>query len=150
MAYNFKVVDHQAAADSKDTIKTIAEVSALLAGTNADPTAVGGYSTGSGGVVVQATDKSTAVTLSTPVGKVTLNGAALAAATIVSFTLTNTLILPTDLIEIKHVSAGTSGAYTVNAFPGTGSAVISVRNNTAGSLSEALVLRFEIRRSADA
>jgi hypothetical protein len=46
-----------------------------------------GYATGAGGTVTQATSKSTAVTLNTVTGAITMNNAALAAATIVSFTL---------------------------------------------------------------
>lgn len=118
--------------------------------TSSSPSAGVGYTTGAGGAVVQGTDKSTTVVLSTVTGKITMNAAALNAATIVSFTLTNTQLTATDMLVIEHVSGGTSGAYTINAFPGAGSAVISVRNNTAGNLSEAIVLRFAIIRSKDA
>jgi len=73
-----------------------------------------------------------------------MNGAALAANTTVSFTLTNSNITATDIIILQHTSVGTNGAYNLNAFPAAGSAVISVRNVTAGSLSEAIVLSFVI------
>ena len=46
----------------------------------------------SGGTVTQATNKGTAVTLSTESGQITLNGAALADAAEVSFTVTNSRI----------------------------------------------------------
>lgn len=104
---------------------------------------------GAGGSVTQLTDKSTAVTLNSQIGKITLNGAALAAATIGSFTFTNSNIVGTSNVRFEHVSGGTAGAYTVANFPGAGSTVVSVRNNTAGSLSEAIVLRFEITPSSD-
>lgn len=123
-------------------------VSAAL--TSSSPSAGVGYATGAGGVIIQGTDKSTIVVLSKVTGKITLNAASLAAATIVSFTLTNTQLLSTDVLVVEHVSGGTSGAYTINAFPSDGSAVISVRNNTAGALAEAIVLRFAIIRSKDA
>lgn len=99
-------------------------------------------SLGAGGTVTQQTNKSTAVTLNTDSGEITMNGAALAAATIVSFTLTNSTIGSADSLVLNHVTTGTRGAYTLNAQCSAGSAVIYVRNNTAGSLSEAIVIRF--------
>lgn len=106
-----------------------------------------GYATGAGGTVTQTPNKTSAVTLSKITGQVTTSNAALAAATIVSFTLTNTTISATDHVIVTHQSGGTSGAYSFNAFPGAGSAVISIRNNTAGSLSEALVLKITVIKS---
>lgn len=107
-----------------------------------------GYITGEGGVVTQATSKSTGVTLNKKCGEITLNGAALAAATIVSFTLTNTAIGASDLLVLNHSSGGTAGAYTLNAQCASGSASINVRNATAGSLSEAIVIRFAVIKGA--
>ena len=69
----------------------------------------------SGGTVTQATNKGTAVTLSTESGQITLNGAALADAAEVSFTVTNTKIAATDVVVACHASAGTAGAYIVSA-----------------------------------
>lgn len=109
-----------------------------------------GFATGAGGTVTQLTNKATGVTLSKAHGLVTMNAAALAAATIVSHTLTNTAIAATDQVVCTHVSGGTSGAYTINAFPGAGSAVVAVRNNTAGSLSEAIVYRFTVVKGVNA
>lgn len=79
-----------------------------------------------------------------------MNGAALAAATIVSFTLTNTQIAAGDVLILNHVSGGTPGAYTINAQCGAGSATINVRNNTAGSLSEAIVIGFVLVKGVTA
>jgi hypothetical protein len=103
-----------------------------------------GYTTGAGGTVTQATDKSTAVVLNKPSGEITMQAAALSAATSVSFTLTNSVIGPRDLLTINLVGGGTAGAYTFGANCTTGSAVITVRNVTAGPLSEALVLRYAV------
>lgn len=105
--------------------------------------------TGAGGTVTQLTDKTTGVALNTQIGKIVTINAALGAATIVSFTFTNSQITSTCNLHFEHVSGGTAAAYTIAAFPGTGSAVVSIRNNTAGSLSEAIVLRFEITGSSD-
>ena len=77
-----------------------------------------------------------------------MNGAALNANTTVSFTLTNSTISATDIIVLQHTSTGSSASYNLNAFPGAGSAVISVRNVTAGNLSEAIVIRFAVIESA--
>lgn len=104
-----------------------------------------GYATGAGGTVTQLTSKSTGVTLNKPSGTITMINSALAAATIVTFTITNSSVAATDVIVAQHDSGGTTGAYTIS--PNTsaaGSFKISVRNNTAGSLSEALVIRFVV------
>lgn len=103
-----------------------------------------GYGSGAGGTVTQATSKSTGVTLNTRCGQITMNAAALDTATAVSFTLTNNQIAATDLLVINHVSGGTLGAYMFGARAAAGSATITVRNVTAGSLSEALVIGFAV------
>jgi hypothetical protein len=103
-----------------------------------------GFVTGAGGVVTQATSKSTGVTLNKVCGEITLNAAALAAGAIVSFTLTNSTIAATDVIVINHVSGGTFGPYLINGRCANGSAVVTVRNTGGSSLSEAIVLRFAI------
>lgn len=109
-----------------------------------------GYITGEGGTVTQATSKSTGVTLNKKCGQITLNGAALAANTTVSFTLTNSTIAATDLLVLNHVSAGTAGSYALNAQAGAGSASINVRNITAGSLSEAIVIGYAVIKAVTA
>jgi hypothetical protein len=109
-----------------------------------------GYTTGAGGAVTQATSKATGVTLSKSTGAITLNSAALAAATIVSFVLTNTLIAATDVLVLNHISGGTPGAYTLNAQCAAGSATINIRNNTAGSLGEAIVIQFALVKGVNA
>lgn len=114
------------------------------------PTAGIGYTTGAGGTVTQATSKSTGVTLNKVTGAITMNNAALAADTTVSFTLTNSAIAATDTIILNHVSGGTAGSYLLNAQPAAGSASINVRNITAGSLSEAIVIRYTVIKSVSA
>lgn len=109
-----------------------------------------GYATGAGGTVTQATNKATGVALNKATGQITMNGAALAGDTTVSFTLTNTAIAATDLVAIWHVSGGTVGSYTVTATPAGGSATVAVRNITTGSLSEAIVLAFAIVKAVTA
>jgi hypothetical protein len=108
-----------------------------------------GYTTGAGGTVAQGSGsgKATGVTLNTVTGLITMDGAVLNAGTIVSFTLTNGSILSTDTLILQHNSGGTVGAYTFSAQPGSGSAVINVRNATAGNLTEAPVIRFTVIKS---
>jgi hypothetical protein len=106
-----------------------------------------GYATGAGGTVTQATSKSTGVTLSRPTGQITMNNALLGNDTTVSFTLTNTVIAAGDILVMNHISGGTGGSYTLNAQCGAGSAVINVRNVTAGNLSEAIVIAFAVVRA---
>jgi len=109
-----------------------------------------GYATGSGGTVTQATSKATGVTLSKSTGQITLNAAALASDTTVSFTLTNTVIEAGDILIMNHISAGTAGSYLLNAQSAAGSASINVRNITAGSLSEASVIAFAVIKAVTA
>jgi hypothetical protein len=107
-----------------------------------------GYATGAGGTVTQATSKSTAVTLNKPCGEITMNAAALAAATIVSFTHNNSVAVATDVVAANHVTAGTFGGYAINGRAAAGTITWSVRNNTAGSLSEAIVIRYCLIKGA--
>ena len=109
-----------------------------------------GYATGAGGTVTQDTSKATGVTLSKSTGQITLNNAALAADTTVSFTLTNTVIEAGDILIMNHISAGTAGSYLLNAQSAAGSASINVRNITAGSLSEAIVIAFAVIKAVTA
>ena len=107
-----------------------------------------GFYTGAGGTVTQATSKATPFTLDKMCGQITTAADALGAATIVSATWNNSLIAATDVVIINHKlnasSLGTLGAYTFNVACLAGSATLSIRNNTAGSLSEALALNFVV------
>jgi len=108
-----------------------------------------GYSADAQGSVTQATSKSTGVTLNKSSGQITMNGAALAAGTTVLFTLTNSVLSAKDVLIVNVGSGGTSGAYwPYVANVGAGSAVIGVYNNTAGSLSEAIVINYAVIHSA--
>ena len=108
-----------------------------------------GYAVGAGGGVLQATSKATAVTLNKSCGQITMNGAALAASTTVTFTMTNSTVESGDIIVINHISGGTLGSYTFNASCGIGTADINVRNVSLGSLSDAVILRFAVIKVVD-
>jgi hypothetical protein len=99
--------------------------------------------------VTQATSKVTTVVTNTPVSIITMNAASLATVTTVAFTLTNPRIKVGDQILVSHSSAGTAGGYNVWANTvANGSAVIQVRNITAGPLAEAIVLTVTILSSS--
>lgn len=104
-----------------------------------------GYTTDGQGTVTQATSKSTAVTLNKPAGQVTMNNAALGAATNVTFTLNNSFISANDIVILNVASGATAGAYNcwVSGLS-AGAATITVRNISAGSLSEAVVINFAL------
>jgi hypothetical protein len=111
-----------------------------------------GYSAAAQGTVTQATDKSTAVTLNKSAGRITMNNAALAGSTAVSFTLNNSTISTNDVVTvcISSVTTGsTAGAYTCYVSNMTaGSASITLRNLSATSYSEAVIINFCIIHGA--
>jgi hypothetical protein len=102
-----------------------------------------GYAVGAQGTVTQATSKSTAVTLNKSAGRITMNGAELAANTAVSFAMNNSLISANDTIIVNVSGGATAGAYTTYISSMTaGSAVVTLRNLTASPLSEAVIINF--------
>jgi hypothetical protein len=108
-----------------------------------------GYSAAAQGTVTQLTDKSTAVTLNKSAGQITMNNANLATVTTVSFTLNNTTIGAKDTLVVCIASGATVGAYLVYVSNlAAGSATISLRNFTAGTLGEAVVVNFAVIHGA--
>jgi hypothetical protein len=104
-----------------------------------------GYAPAAQGSVTQLSSKSTAVTLNKSSGQITMNNADLATVTTVSFTLTNSTIGAKDTMVVCISSGATTGAYLVYVSNLTaGSATISLRNFTAGTLGEAVVVNFAI------
>lgn len=134
------------------TPSSITSVSSPGAIASTSQTAGIGYATGAGSTATQGSGsgKSTGVTLSRVCGRITMDNAALAGNTTVGFVLTNTAIAATDVVIVNHVSGGTVGNYIVTAHPAAGSATINVRNITAGSLSDALVLNFAVIKAVTA
>jgi hypothetical protein len=108
-----------------------------------------GYTAGAQGAVTQLTDKTTAVTLNKSMGRITMNNAALAGNTAVSFTLNNSLISTNDTIIVNISGGATTGAYTTYVTSMTaGSAILTLRNLTGTSYSEAVILNFAIIHGA--
>jgi hypothetical protein len=126
---------------------TIASNNTILANGNSSKI---GYGTGAGGTITQgAGAKTNAVTLNRPTGIIVTDNDALAANTAVTFNLSNSVIESTDIVVVSHISGGTLGSYNFAVAPATGNANIVIRNITAGSLSQALTLRFIVIKSAD-
>jgi hypothetical protein len=107
-----------------------------------------GYSTAAQGAVTQATDKTTGVTLNKSAGRITMNAAALAGGAVVSFTLTNSLISTNDTIIVcvsSNTTGSAAGAYTAYiSYLSAGTALISLRNLSGTSYSEAVIINFAI------
>ena len=109
------------------------------------PTDGVGYHVGAGGSVNQTTNKSTAVTINRCNGIITMNAAALAANTEVQFTVNNSMFDSNDNVIVSHRNVGTLGAYLVQVCDfSAGAFKISVRNMTAGSLSQGIVIKFTV------
>jgi hypothetical protein len=110
-----------------------------------------GYSSGAGGAVTQATSKSTGVTLNTPTGQITMNGASLANVTSVAFTLTNSTIGANDVVAVCILSGATTITYQVGVQAvALGSCQINVSNVSGSSQSDTLVLQFVVLKGAKA
>jgi hypothetical protein len=104
-----------------------------------------GYTAEASGTVTQLTDKSTGVSLNKSAGQITTNNAALANATNVTFTLTNSTISAKDVIILSVSSGATAGAYNCwISSKATGSCTITLRNISASPLSEAVVINFAV------
>ncbi len=111
-----------------------------------------GYGVGAGGTVTQATSKSTTVTLNKPTGHITMNNAALAAGASVTFQLSNNLITTVDTLILTIDSYSITGIppekYSVSGSALISGAHITVKNISAGSLSEALRINFTVIKGA--
>ena len=106
-----------------------------------------GFYTGAGGTAPAGATKATAFTLNTMCGRITTAADALAANTAVSATWTNSKIAATDVVILNHSSGGTLGSYHYNVACGSGTATLTIRNISSGSLSEALVFNFVVIKS---
>ena len=104
----------------------------------------------SGGTVTQSTSKTTAVTLNKYVGQITMEGGSMNDNDAATFILNNSLISANDVVVACHGSAGTPGAYIVQANTmGSGTCRITVRNLSGGSLSEAIVINFSVIKGSN-
>ena len=79
-----------------------------------------------------------------------MNAAALAAGAIATFVLNNSTVSAGDQLVTSHHSGGTVGPYLINGrVTGNGACSIAVRNTSAGSLSEAVVIKFSVIKAVN-
>jgi hypothetical protein len=108
-----------------------------------------GYAPEAQGTVTQLTSKSTAVTLNKSMGRITMNNEALAGNTAVSFTLNNSAVSSNDTIIVCISGGATAAAYTTYISSlASGSAIVTLRNLTGGSLGEAVILNYAVIHGA--
>ena len=100
-----------------------------------------GYATGAGGTVVQATSRTTGVTLNKTTGAITLVSAA-GSATAATFTVTNSTVAATDVIILNQKSGTDLYDLMVTAVA-AGSFNITFRT-TGGSTTETPVFNFAV------
>lgn len=105
-----------------------------------------------GGVVTQATNRTTGVTLNTISGQITTSSASLAAETAAVFTVTNNQVFADDIV-IVSVAGGSNGGNTTALVTtiSAGSFVISVANqNAAGGTAEtgAILINFLVMKAS--
>jgi hypothetical protein len=100
-----------------------------------------GYGTGAGGAVVQATSRTTGVTLNTLSGKITMFSAA-GSATAATFTVTNSSVAATDTIQICQVSG--SNLYIVSITAVAAGSFNVTFYTTGGTATDAPVFNYSV------
>ena len=105
-----------------------------------------GYGGGAGGTVVQATSKSTSVTLNKPSGAIVMHNASLAAGASVEFSLNNTMLSTVDGL-IVNPDGFIGYAVEVAHFNSTTEVVLRVTNKGT-TRSDAVTIRFRIFKGA--
>ena len=104
-----------------------------------------GYTASTYGTVTQTTNKSTAVTLNTVTGRITMDDASLPQNSAVTFTLNNSELGGNDVIILNIAGGGTPGSYALDLCCNqVGSALIKLRNTTNNSLAEPVEILFAI------
>ena len=109
-----------------------------------------GYGVGAGGTVVQATSKTTAVTLNKPSGQITMHNASLAAGASAGFAVTNSTVTTSDSVSVTGLtSPADAGNYRIEAiWVASGAFAIRVTNITAVARAEAVVINFNVHKGA--
>lgn len=129
-----------------------AGIGAIPGGLQVTGVALLGYGIGAGGTATQATSKSTAVALNKPSGLITMNNAALAAGATAAFQVSNSLVAVSDSVVVSLAGGYSSGVnynVWVNVNTGTpGEFYVVLKNISAGSLSEAVRIKFEVIKGA--
>lgn len=110
-----------------------------------------GYGAGAGGTVVQATSKTTAVTLNKPTGRIETNIAALAAGAEVQIICNNSLVSANDITDCTVNGTGANSTfYRVRTISGAGVIYFQLTNISGLSLSDVVVIHFAVIKGASA
>ena len=125
----------------------------FMRGTTVYATEELGYCSCAFSEVTQLISKSTAVTLNTPSGRITMNNASLGNNSTVVFRMTNSTIKTNDVL-VLNISGGVAGVGDYLAYVGdigTGYADIALANRKGGggSLSEAVKITFALIGNRD-
>lgn len=113
-----------------------------------------GYATGAGGAVVQATSRTTGVTLNTICGQITTNTTSLAAEAAAAFTVTNSRVAVGDVV-VACIRSGSNGGMTavqVSAVAAGSFQLNVMNNNVAAGTAEtgAIIINFAIIKAVAA
>lgn len=143
---SFHIATYKTSADST----TLADAWVVNASGQALAVAPGGmgYGTGAGGTVTQATSKGTAVTLNTPSGQITTNNAALGAGATAVFTFNNSCMSANDVLVMSiNPNSPNASSYSVSGLASSAATVL-LKNTSAGSLSDAVIINFAVIKGA--
>lgn len=138
--------------DSGEKISAVKAIEGTVAITSKGPTSGIGYSTGAGGVVAQATDRSTGVTLNTICGKITTQATSLAAGAEAVFVVTNSAVAVGDviLLSVRSGPTANTSVFSVSAVA-AGSFSIKIHNLHASTADTgAAILNFVVLKSVEA
>ena len=107
-----------------------------------------GYGVGAGGTVTQATSKLTEVTLNKPTGLITMHAAPLAAGAVATFVINNTRVVDIDTVAASFFGSipAVLSKYSIRVSTENGAAVVALKNETAGTLAEAVQFTFHIHK----
>jgi hypothetical protein len=113
-----------------------------------------GYATGAGGAVVQASSRTTGVTLNTICGQITTNTTSLAAEAAAAFTVTNSSVAVGDVV-VACIRSGSNGGMTavqVSTVAAGSFALNVMNNNVAAGTAEtgAIIINFVIIKAVSA
>jgi hypothetical protein len=106
-----------------------------------------GYGAGGGGSVTQETSKGTAVVINKPSGKITTHNGSLGPGQIAVFEVTNSNVTDNDVVALSF-NGNWIAAYSLTTTVYNGAFYIGLRNETGGSLSDAVVINFAVIKAA--
>lgn len=113
--------------------------------------AASGYKTGAGGAVTQQTNSATAVTLNKPCGQITTVALTTAAAAEEEFTVNNSLVAATDVINLSTTYAGAGTPMLSVKGVAAGSFKIVITNaHAANALNAVAVINFAVQKAVAA